>query len=86
MLVFNNSVITENDFQVTRSGNMTTNMNHPHKKPYEILLLAAAQDDFISVCQRNIPHDHIIISIPCSLHSKKPPIAGRDILLLFLIS
>lgn len=54
-------------------------MDEGHKKPYEILLLgrfsSAGYD--AETERREVPEKKVLVSVPCSLHSKKPPLAGN---------
>lgn len=81
--------------KVTQMGDMVTSMTEGHKKPYEILLLGRAVDrtksssldlsqegDGDKSAVKDPPKSHVIISVPCSLHSKKVPLA--DVLAPYL--
>lgn len=70
--------------KVTTSGEFVYDLDSPHKKPYEALLLGRyknkhgstqgikEQESVSDSKEDKIPQDKVIISIPCSLHSKKP--------------
>jgi len=42
---------------------------HPHKKPYEQIIIATARDKDLE-----IENDYVFVSIPSLVHSHKPPI------------
>lgn len=52
------------------------------KRPYECLLLGCKSSQLNSNCL-NIPPEQVIISVPCSIHSRKPPL--NEILQKYLI-
>ena len=75
---------------MTTSGKFVYDLDSPHKKPYEALLLGRyksqhphnqekEQQEIITGGERDnhLPQDKVIISIPCSLHSKKPNLEGN---------
>jgi hypothetical protein len=67
------------------TGDLISSMDG-HKKPYEILLLGRCSMDEMfkessresqkSTSVKTLPKTFAFISIPCSLHSKKPPLQG----------
>ncbi|KAK7100563.1 hypothetical protein V1264_023492 [Littorina saxatilis] len=63
--------------KVTQTGDLISSMDEGHKKPYEILLLgrfsSAGYD--AETERREVPEKKVLVSVPCSLHSKKPPLA-----------
>ena len=67
--------------QVTTSGQPVYDMDSPHKKPYEIILIGRHRKESAEksdrVCEEsNIPDNKVIVSVPCSIHSYKPPLTG----------
>ncbi|CAI9736749.1 N(6)-adenine-specific methyltransferase METTL4 [Octopus vulgaris] len=77
--------------KVTRSGEPVNDMDSSHKKPYEVLILgrhkkgdpAGLNDVRCSPDgPKSLPESRVILTIPCSLHSKKPPLT--EILAEFL--
>ncbi|XP_076462121.1 uncharacterized protein LOC143294630 [Babylonia areolata] len=69
--------------KVTQTGEMISGMEG-HKKPYEVLLLgrSAAGGRPTEEAGKEVPESRVIMSVPCSLHSKKPPLA--DVLQQYL--
>uniref|UniRef100_A0A8D0DT03 Methyltransferase 4, N6-adenosine n=1 Tax=Salvator merianae TaxID=96440 RepID=A0A8D0DT03_SALMN len=67
--------------KITKSGEFVFPLNSFHKKPYEVLVLGRVQrkDDLplrISEDQMlPLPDQKLIVSVPCILHSHKPPLA-----------
>ncbi|KAL3869697.1 hypothetical protein ACJMK2_042349 [Sinanodonta woodiana] len=63
--------------KVTRSGEMVYDFDSSHKKPYETLVLGRYHQNAESLVTTRLtePDDgKVIISVPCSIHSKKPPL------------
>lgn len=61
---------------------MALGKNSPHKKPYEGLILGRVREKAALLLSRNadvkelpIPDHKLIVSVPCTLHSHKPPLA-----------
>ena len=65
--------------QVTQTGDLISSMEAGHKKPYEILLVGRFTPSDVTMDQKveELPESKVLISVPCSLHSKKPPLAGN---------
>ncbi|KAK7502171.1 hypothetical protein BaRGS_00006535, partial [Batillaria attramentaria] len=72
--------------KVTQTGDMVTSLSEGHKRPFEVLLLGRvdSQQDSEQSRQKNAssgaavkdpPQSLVIISVPCSLHSKKVPLS-----------
>ncbi|XP_040826519.1 N(6)-adenine-specific methyltransferase METTL4 isoform X1 [Ochotona curzoniae] len=67
--------------KITSSGEFVFPLDSPHKKPYEVLLLGRTQGKTASSLRNAdgglppIPHHRVIVSVPCVLHSHKPPLA-----------
>uniref|UniRef100_A0A8B9TRB1 Methyltransferase like 4 n=1 Tax=Anas platyrhynchos TaxID=8839 RepID=A0A8B9TRB1_ANAPL len=67
--------------KITRSGEFVLPLDSFHKKPYEVLILGRVQGS-VKEAQRKsedilpIPEHKLIVSIPCSLHSHKPPLTA----------
>jgi N(6)-adenine-specific DNA methyltransferase len=55
--------------KVTTGGVPVTSMNSLHKKPFETLLLARRKD---STAHAQFPRQRVVISTPCTIHSRKP--------------
>lgn len=67
--------------KVTRHGDFVVPLDSVHKKPYEILVLgrymgSSAQQGGEDVITGNVtvPDRKLIVSVPCRLHSHKPPL------------
>ncbi|XP_069324311.1 N(6)-adenine-specific methyltransferase METTL4 isoform X1 [Eulemur rufifrons] len=67
--------------KITNSGEFVFPLDSPHKKPYEGLILGRVQEK-TALPLRNadikvlpIPDHKLIVSVPCILHSHKPPLA-----------
>lgn len=67
--------------KITTSGEFVLPLDSPHKKPYEGLVLGRVRDK-TALPLRNadvkvvpIPDHKLIVSVPCTLHSHKPPLA-----------
>ncbi|EHH58785.1 Methyltransferase-like protein 4 [Macaca fascicularis] len=67
--------------KITNSGEFVFPLDSPHKKPYEGLILGRVQEK-TALPLRNadvnvlpIPDHKLIVSVPCTLHSHKPPLA-----------
>uniref|UniRef100_K9IL44 Putative transcriptional activator adenine-specific dna methyltransferase n=1 Tax=Desmodus rotundus TaxID=9430 RepID=K9IL44_DESRO len=62
--------------KITNSGEFVFPLDSPHKKPYECLILGRFQEK-TALPLRNvlpIPDHKLIVSVPCTLHSHKPPL------------
>ncbi|NXY89677.1 METL4 protein, partial [Alcedo cyanopectus] len=67
--------------KITRAGEFVFPLDSLHKKPYEVLVLGRVQGDSEETLRRSedvlpVPEHKLIVSVPCSLHSHKPPLAG----------
>ncbi|NXM43516.1 METL4 protein, partial [Gymnorhina tibicen] len=67
--------------KITTAGEFVLPLDSLHKKPYEVLLLGRVQGDVKETSRKSegvvpIPEHQLIVSIPCSLHSHKPPLAA----------
>ncbi|NWZ60232.1 METL4 protein, partial [Haliaeetus albicilla] len=67
--------------KITRAGEFVLPLDSLHKKPYEVLVLGRVQGDVKETLRKSedvlpIPEHKLIVSIPCSLHSHKPPLTG----------
>ncbi|NXW65331.1 METL4 protein, partial [Eurystomus gularis] len=67
--------------KITRAGEFVLPLDSLHKKPYEVLVLGRVQGDGEEPFRKSedvlpIPEHQLIVSVPCSLHSHKPPLAG----------
>ncbi|XP_037662109.1 N(6)-adenine-specific methyltransferase METTL4 isoform X2 [Choloepus didactylus] len=67
--------------KITSSGEFVFPLDSPHKKPYEGLILGRMREK-TTLPLRNadikvlpIPDHKLIVSVPCTLHSHKPPLA-----------
>ncbi|XP_020826350.1 N(6)-adenine-specific methyltransferase METTL4 isoform X4 [Phascolarctos cinereus] len=66
--------------KITRSGEFVFPLDSPHKKPYEGLVLGRIQGKTVlplrnpKVKVLPIPDHKLIVSVPCTLHSHKPPL------------
>ena len=63
--------------QVTKSGEPVYNMDSPHKKPYESIIIGCQCKNDSDCQHKTIPREKVVISVPCILHSKKPPLCGK---------
>ncbi|NXD64391.1 METL4 protein, partial [Eolophus roseicapillus] len=66
--------------KITGSGEFVFPLDSLHKKPYEVLVLGRVQGDIKETLRKSedelpIPEHKLIVSIPCSLHSHKPPLS-----------
>ncbi|XP_069885582.1 N(6)-adenine-specific methyltransferase METTL4 [Dipodomys merriami] len=68
--------------KITNSGEFVFPLDSPHKKPYEGLILGRVKKKAAALPLRNpdvkvlpIPDHKLIVSVPCILHSHKPPLA-----------
>ncbi|KAI4555349.1 hypothetical protein MJT46_020047, partial [Ovis ammon polii x Ovis aries] len=68
--------------KITSSGEFVFPLDSPHKKPYEGLILGRVREKAALLLSRNadvkelpIPDHKLIVSVPCMLHSHKPPLA-----------
>ncbi|NWS83936.1 METL4 protein, partial [Toxostoma redivivum] len=67
--------------KITTAGEFVLPLDSLHKKPYEVLVLGRVQADVKEALRKTesvlpIPEHQLIVSIPCSLHSHKPPLAA----------
>ncbi|KAJ9050277.1 hypothetical protein DSO57_1015876 [Entomophthora muscae] len=53
--------------KITTTGEPVLAFDSKHKKPYELILIG-------SKATSSIPHRHVLASVPCKIHSRKPPI------------
>lgn len=67
--------------KITNSGEFVFPLDSPHKKPYECLVLGRVKES-TTLSLRNadvrvppVPDHKLIVSVPCVLHSHKPPLA-----------
>ncbi|NXL00814.1 METL4 protein, partial [Mesembrinibis cayennensis] len=65
--------------KITRAGEFVLPLDSLHKRPYEVLVLGRVQEDVKEALRKSedvlpIPEHKLIVSIPCSLHSHKPPL------------
>ncbi|CDW56263.1 MT-A70 domain containing protein [Trichuris trichiura] len=65
--------------QITRNGKPVHPYNIDYKLPFENLLIACAQNSDIGY---EVPKKKVIISVPCAISSRKPPL--NDILSSYL--
>ncbi|KAM3928599.1 N(6)-adenine-specific methyltransferase METTL4 [Leptodactylus fuscus] len=67
--------------KITQSGEFVFPLDSVHKKPYEILVLGRLMCSHHSTAREletvlpPIPEHKLIVSVPCSLHSHKPPLS-----------
>ncbi|XP_051467689.1 N(6)-adenine-specific methyltransferase METTL4 isoform X2 [Apus apus] len=67
--------------KITRGGEFVLPLDSLHKKPYEVLVLGRVQGHVKEALRKSedvlpVPEHKLIVSIPCSLHSHKPPLTG----------
>ncbi|NXF45631.1 METL4 protein, partial [Oceanites oceanicus] len=67
--------------KITRAGEFVLPLDSLHKKPYEVLVLGRVQGDVKEALRKSeealpVPEHKLIVSIPCSLHSHKPPLSA----------
>ncbi|NXR59469.1 METL4 protein, partial [Rhadina sibilatrix] len=67
--------------KITTAGEFVLPLDSLHKKPYEVLVLGRVQGDVKEALRKSegvlpIPEHQLIVSVPCSLHSHKPPLAA----------
>ncbi|KAF2985241.1 hypothetical protein EK904_007555 [Melospiza melodia maxima] len=67
--------------KITTAGEFVLPLDSLHKKPYEVLILGRVQGNVKEALRKSegvlpIPEHQLIVSIPCSLHSHKPPLAA----------
>ncbi|NXF64195.1 METL4 protein, partial [Ciccaba nigrolineata] len=67
--------------KITRAGEFVLPLDSLHKKPYEVLVLGRVQGDVKEALRKPedvlpIPDHKLIVSMPCSLHSHKPPLTA----------
>ncbi|KAF7246312.1 Methyltransferase-like protein 4 [Varanus komodoensis] len=75
--------------KITRSGEFIFPLDSFHKRPYEILVLGRVKQhpdiplriSEDGVCPA-IPDHKLIVSVPCTLHSHKPPLTGEAVAVL----
>ncbi|CAH6792045.1 N(6)-adenine-specific methyltransferase METTL4 [Phodopus roborovskii] len=67
--------------KITHSGEFVFPLDSPHKKPYECLVLGRVREKTTSALRSTdvnaspVPDQKLIVSVPCVLHSHKPPLA-----------
>ncbi|NXU00989.1 METL4 protein, partial [Buphagus erythrorhynchus] len=66
--------------KITTAGEFVLPLDSLHKKPYEVLVLGRVRGAVKEALRKSegvlpIPEHQLIVSIPCSLHSHKPPLA-----------
>ncbi|OCT74642.1 N(6)-adenine-specific methyltransferase METTL4 [Xenopus laevis] len=67
--------------KITRSGEFVFPLDSTHKKPYEVLIIGRFKGAGNStarkseICLPPIPERKLIVSVPCKLHSHKPPLS-----------
>ncbi|XP_007433048.1 methyltransferase-like protein 4 isoform X1 [Python bivittatus] len=68
--------------KITKSGEFVIPLDSLHKKPYEILVLGRVQGNTDVPLRLSedekfpaIPDQKLIVSVPCTLHSHKPPLS-----------
>ncbi|NXJ08614.1 METL4 protein, partial [Odontophorus gujanensis] len=67
--------------KITRYGEFVLPLDSFHKKPYEVLILGRVQGNIKEALRKSedvlpVPEHKLIVSIPCSLHSHKPPLTA----------
>ncbi|NWR59997.1 METL4 protein, partial [Bucorvus abyssinicus] len=67
--------------KITRAGEFVLPLDSLHKKPYEVLVLGRAQGDTSEALRKSedvlpVPERKLIVSVPCVLHSHKPPLTA----------
>ncbi|NXP43959.1 METL4 protein, partial [Heliornis fulica] len=67
--------------KITRTGEFVFPLDSLHKKPYEVLVLGRVKGGQKEALRQSedvlpIPEHKLIVSIPCSLHSHKPPLTA----------
>ncbi|KAG8442140.1 hypothetical protein GDO86_011077 [Hymenochirus boettgeri] len=66
--------------KITKSGEFVFPLDSLHKKPYEVLVLGRFQNaenstkSSAKIHLNPVPEHRLIVSIPCKLHSHKPPL------------
>ncbi|XP_053252416.1 N(6)-adenine-specific methyltransferase METTL4 isoform X2 [Podarcis raffonei] len=66
--------------KITKSGEIVFPLDSFHKKPYEVLVLGRVQQNTDVPLRSSeddvpqIPDQKLIVSVPCNLHSHKPPL------------
>ncbi|XP_004606060.1 N(6)-adenine-specific methyltransferase METTL4 isoform X1 [Sorex araneus] len=67
--------------KITSSGEFVFPLDSLHKKPYEGLIIGRVQEKTASPVRNTdekvlpVPDHKLIVSVPCTLHSHKPPLA-----------
>lgn len=67
--------------KITNSGEFVFPLDSPHKKPYECLVLGRVREQSALLLRDTdvkvlpVPDHRLIVSVPCVLHSHKPPLA-----------
>ncbi|KFO27103.1 Methyltransferase-like protein 4 [Fukomys damarensis] len=67
--------------KITKTGEFVFPLDSPHKKPYEGLILGRVQEKNTLPLRSTdaevppIPDHKLIVSVPCAVHSHKPPLA-----------
>jgi len=58
------------------------------KRPYEVLIIGRMtmhSDDGDKCNVKQLPDHRVIVSVPCSIHSRKPPLRSQCCLVLFIL-
>ncbi|KAL6041027.1 hypothetical protein STEG23_019167 [Scotinomys teguina] len=67
--------------KITHSGEFVFPLDSPHKKPYECLVLGRVREKAALALKNTdvqvppVPDQKLVVSVPCILHSHKPPLA-----------
>ncbi|KAL1770988.1 methyltransferase 4 isoform X1 [Sigmodon hispidus] len=65
--------------KITHSGEFVFPLDSPHKKPYECLVLGRIREKTALALRSTdvppVPDQKLVVSVPCVLHSHKPPLA-----------
>ena len=76
---------------MTQSGQPVCDFDdtRPTKRPYEVLIIGRMMmhrddTDKGDVVHRQLPDHRVIVSVPCSIHSRKPPLGSQCCLILFV--
>ena len=54
------------------SGEPVCDIDSSHKKPFECVIIGCYNGN-----GSTIPHDQVLVSVPCVLHSRKPPLNSK---------
>jgi len=76
---------------VTQSGQPVCDFDNARstKRPYEVLIIGRMtmhgdDTDKCDVTHVQLPDHRVIVSVPCSIHSRKPPLGSQFCLILFV--